>query len=86
MKIQENGGIESGINTMKNIITAKCECGNKVDVEIFDHLGGKEYAPIKYAPDTVRTHEALMGQATCSKCGSEVWIYSFIEVHRKEEK
>jgi len=69
-----------------NVITAKCECGNKVNVEIFDHLGGKEYSPREYAPNIVKTHEALMGTATCNKCGSEVWIYSYIEVHRKEEK
>jgi len=80
---QGNGGIESGSITMtKNIITAKCECGNKVDVDILDRLAGTHYF---IDSPHVRTHDALMGQATCSKCGSEVWIYSYISVHKKEK-
>ena len=60
-----------------NIITAKCECGNKVDVSITDHLGTEAN------PADIRVHSALMGIGNCNKCGSEVWIYSYIETHKK---
>jgi hypothetical protein len=41
-----------------NVITTKCECGNKVDVDILDRLSGNKYFP---DPPHVRTHDALMG-------------------------
>ncbi len=63
-----------------NVITAKCECGNKVDVKITDRLGTKAN------PTDIKIHAALMGTGNCNKCGSEIWIYSYIEVHKKESQ
>ena len=60
---------------MSDTIIAKCECGNKVNVIISNHLNtiAKPVDDRKYA--------ALMGIGNCKKCSKDIWIYSYIEIH-----
>lgn len=58
-----------------NVITAKCECGNEVDVYTRDRL--KTIAK----PSSDKKYAALMGMKDCKKCGKLVRVYSYIEIH-----
>lgn len=60
------------------IITAKCECGNKVNVNILNHLNTMA------KPVEDKKHAALMGMGNCKKCGKDIWIYSYIEIHEPQ--
>lgn len=67
---QNNGGV-----VMRDtVILAKCECGNKVNVNILNHLN----TVAKATHD--KKNAALIGMANCKKCGKDIWIYSFIEI------